>query len=358
MPPSWTATAITCAMNPDDAVSGPSPVWSTHGASRPWIRSDANVPASQSRPETSRLPPNSATPRRPSRRIALPPNARPLADQSSVPSSPNARSAFGMNPSSSVRHASPSPGACRSNSAAFASALRSRNAASPSGNAVAVGSSVFRYSRPRAASSSPSRACAAPPTQSGCHAENTSWWKPGSVTSAVRMQPPSQSLRSRTTTCQPARASSAPQASELTPLPTRTTSASEAFSGDFDVGACPLQQRGERTALVGPLDRGREGGVVEVGHVGADGQLGADDLVALPLDLVHHDPAAHLEPARRALEAGQLARERHREAAAVRRREQLLRAGLALGVGDPRRQRERQPGEGAAVRRRERSGAA
>ena len=78
MPPSWTATAITCAMNPDDAVSGPRPVWSTHGASRPWIRSEANVSQSQSRPETSRLPPNSATPCRPSRRIALPPSAMPV----------------------------------------------------------------------------------------------------------------------------------------------------------------------------------------------------------------------------------------------------------------------------------------
>ncbi len=39
--------------------------------------------------------------------------------------------------------------------------------------------------------------------------------------------------------------------------------------------------------------------------------------------------------------AGQLARERHREAAAVRRREQLLGARLALRVADPRRQRVR-----------------
>ena len=72
MPPSCTATAITCAMKPDDAVSGPRPVCSTHGASRPWIRSEANVSQSQSRPETSRLPPNScdAAPPEPADRLA------------------------------------------------------------------------------------------------------------------------------------------------------------------------------------------------------------------------------------------------------------------------------------------------
>ena len=82
---------------------------------------------------------------------------------------------------------------------------RCRNALSPSGNAVAVGSSVFRYSSPRAASSSPSSACAAPPTQSGCQALNTSWRYPASVSSAVWTAPPRTSSRSRTRTS-PARA--------------------------------------------------------------------------------------------------------------------------------------------------------
>ena len=68
----------------------------------------------------------------------------------------------------------------------------------------AVGSSVFRYSSPCAARSSPSSACAAPPTHSGCQAEKTSWWKPGSVISAVLIAPPSQSFRSSTQTLQPA----------------------------------------------------------------------------------------------------------------------------------------------------------
>ena len=57
---------------------------------------------------------------------------------------------------------------------------------------------------PAAARSSPSCACAAPPTQSGCQALKTSWWKPGSVISAVWIAPPSQSLRSSTHTRQPA----------------------------------------------------------------------------------------------------------------------------------------------------------
>ena len=35
IPPSWSAQAITCVMKPDTAWSGPRPVWSTHGASRP-----------------------------------------------------------------------------------------------------------------------------------------------------------------------------------------------------------------------------------------------------------------------------------------------------------------------------------
>src|SRR3989442_4734331 len=101
-----------------------------------------------------------------------------------------------------------------------------RKAASPSGKRVAVGCSVFRYSRPRAASSSPSSACAAPPTQSGCQALKTSWRKPGSVSSPVRTAPPGSPSRSSTRTLQPPRASSAAQASELIPLPMTIASAS------------------------------------------------------------------------------------------------------------------------------------
>ena len=80
--------------------------------------------------------------------------------------------------------------------------------------------------RPRAASSSASSACVAPPTQSGCQALKTSWWKPGSVSSAVLIAPPSSPSRSSTQTWKPPRASSAAQASELIPLPTTIASKS------------------------------------------------------------------------------------------------------------------------------------
>ncbi len=160
---------------------------------------------------------NAAAPSRPSRRSAFAANEAPATDQSSVPSTPKARSAFGKKRPSTSGHSGPS-------SCALPSAVRSRNAASPSGKSVPVGSSVFRYSSPRASSSGPSCACAAPPTQSGCQALKTSWWNPGSVSSSVLIAPPSQSFRSSTQTLQPARASRAPHASELTPLPTITAS--------------------------------------------------------------------------------------------------------------------------------------
>ena len=168
MPPSCTATAITCVMNPEEAASGPSPVCSTHGASTPCARSDANVCWSQSRLDCSSSPMNAASPGRPSRRYAFTASASPDAPHSSAPRMPKARSAVGEKRSSTPGHSGPS-------SAALPSASRRRNAADPSGNAVAVGSSVLRYSSPRAASSSPSSACAAPPTHSGCHALKTSW---------------------------------------------------------------------------------------------------------------------------------------------------------------------------------------
>src|SRR4051794_8609833 len=239
MPPSCTATAISCVMNPEVAASGPRPVCRTHGASRPCARSDANVVCSQSRLDCSRSPANSAAPPLPRRRTAFAAKARPDDDQSSVPSTPKARSAFGKNRSRTAGHSGPI-------SAALPSASRSRNDEPPSGNAVAVGSSVFRYSRPRAARSSPSCACAPPPTQSGCHALKTSWTKPGSVISAVRIAPPSQSFRSRTQTSQPPFASSAAQASELMPLPMTTASCSDIEDvSELIVGDEPALPRAE-----------------------------------------------------------------------------------------------------------------
>src|SRR3954451_8547163 len=219
MPPASTAKAITRFMNPEVAASGPRPVCSPQGASSPWVRSESKVVVSQSRLDCTTSPPNAASPRRPSRRYAL--NARPAPprDHSSVPRTPNTSSACAPTADIASVHTAP----C---SAAFASGLVERNDASPSGNAVAVGCSVFRYSRPRPASSSPSSACAGPPTQSGCQALKTSWTYPGSVSSAVLIAPPSSASRSRTQTSQPPRESSAAHASELIPLPTMTASCS------------------------------------------------------------------------------------------------------------------------------------
>src|SRR5215467_6589628 len=255
IPPSCTATAITCVMKPDVAWSGPRPVCSAHGASTPCARSEANVVSSQSRLDCSTSPVKAAAPARPSRRIALPPSASPADDQSSVPRTPNARSAFGKKRSSTPGHSDPS-------SSAFPSAVRSRKAEPPSGNAVAVGKSVLRYSSPRAASSSPSSACAAPPTQSGCHALNVSCRNPGSVSSSVLIAPPNQSLRSSTQTRQPARASSAPPARELIPLPTKTASYSA-------TGELPELVVGDEAAFARPqlLHLREQLGAASLGHV-------------------------------------------------------------------------------------------
>src|SRR3954451_551128 len=219
MPPASTAKAITRFMNPEVAASGPRPVCSPQGASSPWVRSESKVVVSQSRLDCTTSPPNAASPRRRSRRYALRARPAPPRDHSSVPSTPNTSSACAPTADIASVHAAP----C---SAAFASGLVERNDASPSGNAVAVGCSVFRYSRPRAASSSPSSACAGPPTQSGCQELNTSWTYPGSVSSAVLIAPPSSASRSRTQTSHPPRARSAAHASELIPLPTMTASCS------------------------------------------------------------------------------------------------------------------------------------
>ena len=70
---------------------------------------------------------------------------------------------------------------------------------------------------------------------------------------------------------------------------------------------------------------------VDAGHARADLERGVDDQVPAALDLVHRDPAVDVEPPRRRARAGQLAGERHREAAAVRRGEELLGARLPLG---------------------------
>src|SRR6266508_4901193 len=166
---------------------------------------------------------------------------------------PKTSSAWAPSAAIVSRHAAPSPAACRSSSLAFTSVLVARKALSPSGKSVAVGWSVLRYSSPRWASSPPSSACPAPPTHNGCHALKTSWWKPGCVSSAVLIAPPSSRSRSRTHTFQPPRARRAAQTSELMPLPTTTAS----WSG---TGEIPELRVGDKPALPGSqfLDPGEE----------------------------------------------------------------------------------------------------
>ena len=63
-------------------------------------------------------------------------------------------------------------------------------------------------------------------TAIGWIAEQTSWQKPGSVSSAVRIPPPTVSAASSTCTERPARASTIAAASPFGPAPTTTASAS------------------------------------------------------------------------------------------------------------------------------------
>jgi hypothetical protein len=81
-----------------------------------------------------------------------------------------------------------------------------------------------------------------------------------------------------------------------------------------------LEELRERAALVGLLDGRSQRRLVDPAHARDDLHLRADDLVALPLDLVHHDGDRDVEVSRRRSRRGQLADERHREAAAVRGR--------------------------------------
>ena len=166
-----------------------------------------------------------AVPRRPKRRRACRPSPRPAGDQSSVPRTPNERSAFAMKALNIDSHAGPSAAACRASSATLLSSDVVRNAAEPSGYAAPVGSSVFRYSSPRRSSSGFSSAYAGEPVKSGCQDASTSCVKPGTVRSVdVRIHPPSSASRSRTQTLQPAFESSAAPASALIPEPTNTAS--------------------------------------------------------------------------------------------------------------------------------------
>ena len=183
------------------------------------------------------------------------------------------------------------------------------------GDAVAVGKSVLTYSSPCRARSSPSCACAGPPTHSGCQALNTSCRKPGSVISAVRMQPPNHSLRSSTQTSQPAFASSAAHARPLTPLPTTTASWSANERPELVVGDEPALLDAEL------LHRREHLGAALVGNV-------EPELVRLDPDRVE---AALLAEHDRALRTDELGRVRldRRRIVELRRDRAATRGGRA-----------------------------
>ena len=81
-------------MKPEVALSGPKPVCKTQGASKPWTLGELKLRESQSRLELNSSAPNSNAPRVRKRRSPFAINCAPFKDHSSVPSNPNARSAF------------------------------------------------------------------------------------------------------------------------------------------------------------------------------------------------------------------------------------------------------------------------
>ena len=129
--------------------------------------------------------------------------------------------------------------------------------------------------------------------------------------------------------------------------------ASREPGGDVDLAPARLRSCGERTALVRLRDRRLQRGVVDAVDARRRSRR-CEPTIWCPcpstssMTIVH---ATSSWPGRRA-GARQLAGERHRDAAAVRGREQLLGARLPAGIADARGQRERQLRERAARRRR------
>ena len=155
----------------------------THGASTPCARSDGErlrePVAARGEDVADELDRAAATepPVRAQRRAACP---RATRARCRARRRRGRRSAGTTRP----RRATPRPARRRSPRSSGAGTWpRPRASASPSGGRCSG-------TRARAApSSSASSACAAPPTQSGCQALKTSCRYPGSVSSAVRMQP-------------------------------------------------------------------------------------------------------------------------------------------------------------------------
>src|SRR5690348_14496802 len=109
-------------------------------------------------------------------------------------------------------------------------------------------------------------------TASGWIAEQTSWWKPGRVRSAVRQPPPGVSEASSTSTERPARARVMAAASPLGPAPTTTASSgAAAVAGPASGANVDGLALAGRIHLHGPAGEGpgaRQQGVEEVVAVG------------------------------------------------------------------------------------------
>jgi hypothetical protein len=103
-----------------------------------------------------------------------------------------------------------------------ASTERSSTAADPSSKGWASGADGWIHSRPCSPSGSVLKNGEAYPR--GCMAEPRSWTKPGSVTSAERVPPPTVSSASSTATERPPLASSTAAARPFGPAPTTTAS--------------------------------------------------------------------------------------------------------------------------------------
>src|SRR5207248_8673144 len=130
----------------------------------------------------------------------------------------------------------------------------------------------------------------------------------------------------------------------------RARPASHEPGGDAHFHARALEQLRERATGVGPGDGVLELDLVDPVRPHDDLDPRAHDLMALSLDLVHHDRAIQVVPTRRRTGRSELAGDRHGQATAVRRGEQLLGARLASRSADAGGERERQPREGAALR--------
>ena len=186
----------------------------SHAAPSPWKISAASASAGMSSSRANSSVPES---RSPVASLAAPrTGGKPL---SIVARTASQRRRYGA---TSACQRAPSPGLSASRLAHVRATDRASTAARPSANGCAMAISGWTQRRPWRSSSSASITGDA--TAAGCTAEKTSWWKPGSVSSAVCSAPPSAGAASTTSTERPARASVIAATSPLGPDPMTTAS--------------------------------------------------------------------------------------------------------------------------------------